>query len=267
MPFANLKDARLHYDLSGLDNAPVLVLSNSLGADFSMWNPQLPAFSKTFRLLRYDTRGHGQSSATPGPYTIEQLARDVIALLDALHFDRVHFCGLSMGGLIGLSLAANAPRRLHKIVLSNTAAKIGTAESWNARIAAIQIGGMPAVSAAIVERWFTTAFRQREPALVNNIQRRVEATPPDGYIACCAALRDIDLRDRLAEIRVPTLVIAGAHDPATPPAGSHFLAEHIQNARIVELNAAHLSNIEDAAHFAAEVLAFLNNEEGKQSSS
>src|SRR5262249_54142872 len=142
MPFADLSDVRIHYSLDGPDSAPVLILSNSLGADFSMWDPQLPAFTSRFRLLRYDTRGHGHSSITPGPYSIELLANDVLGLLDRLEIDRAHFCGLSMGGQTGIWLGIEAPERLHKLVLSNTGAKIGTLDTWNTRIAAVLAHGM-----------------------------------------------------------------------------------------------------------------------------
>ena len=152
----------------------MLVFSSSLGANYSMWNSQVPEFRKNLHVLRYDTRGHGQSPPTPGPYSIELLGKDVIAVLDALELDRVHFCGLSMGGMIGMWLAVNAPERLNKLVLSNTAAKIGTAETWNARIQAVQKGGMKSVASAILERWFTPAFRQKAPETM----ARKTAMPP-----------------------------------------------------------------------------------------
>lgn len=257
MPFAQLKDARIHYDLTGPANAAVLVLSNSLGTDFSMWDSQMPGFQKSFRVLRYDTRGHGKSDVTPGPYSIEQLGRDVLGLLDALHLDRVHFCGLSMGGMIGMWLALNAPARLQKLVLCNTAAQIGTLEVWAARIDAVRKGGMKSISAAVVDRWFTAAFRAKSSQVIASTQRMIENTLPEGYVANCAAVRDFDQREHTAGIRVPTLVICGAHDPATTPADARFLADHIAGARLAELNAAHLSNIEDRARFTEEVSSFL----------
>jgi 3-oxoadipate enol-lactonase len=224
-----------------------------------MWEPQASEVRKKFRLLRYDTRGHGQSSSTPGPYSIEQLGRDVIALLDALELDRVHFCGLSMGGMIGMWLAVNAPERLRKLVLSNTGARIGTSEAWNARIEAVRKNGMKSVAAAVVDRWFSPAFREKAPATVSNTLKMLEEANPEGYAACCAAVRDFDFREQLSKIRMPVLVIAGAHDPATPPADGRFLVDHIPGARYVELDAAHLSNIEDQARFTREVTSFLNS--------
>ncbi len=259
MPIVKSGEARIHYALEGQSGAPALMLSNSLGTNYSMWDPQLPELRKKLRVLRYDTRGHGQSSLTPGPYSIEQLGRDVMALLDALDLDRVHFCGLSMGGMIGMWLGANAPERLNKLVLCNTAAKIGTSEVWNARIEAVRKNGMKSVAAAVVERWFSPAFREKPPATVSSTLKMLEAANPEGYAACCAAIRDFDFREQLSRIRVPTLVIAGAHDPSTPPADGRFLADQIQGAQYAELDAAHLSNIEAQDRFNNEVAKFLNS--------
>src|SRR2546425_8728536 len=198
MPFATIAGARIHYLLEGPAGSHVLMLSNSLGTNFSMWDAQAREFNKHFRILRYDTRGHGQSSVTPGPYSIERLAKDVIALLDALDLDRVHFCGLSMGGMIGMWLGVNAPERLSKLVLCNTAAKIGTSEFWKARIDAVQKNGMKAVASAVVERWFSPAFRQKSPATISSTLKMIESANPDGYAACCAAIRDFDCANNSA---------------------------------------------------------------------
>jgi 3-oxoadipate enol-lactonase len=257
MPFAQLEDAHIHYDLAGPLGAPALVFSNSLGARLSMWDPQMPAFEKQFRVLRYDTRGHGRSSVTPGPYAIEQLARDVLALLDELKLDRVYFCGLSMGGQTGMWLALNAKDRFHKLVLCNTAAKIGTLEMWNARIEGVRKGGMKSISSAVMERWFSADYRTKSPEVVASTKFMFEGANHDGYVANCAAIRDFDAREAIAAIRVPTLVIAGTHDAATTPADGHYLADRIADARYVELNAAHLSNIENRDRFNAELSAFL----------
>jgi 3-oxoadipate enol-lactonase len=257
MPFAKLPDAQIYYEWSGAEHAPVLVLSNSLGTTHRMWDPQVAAFTGNFRLLRYDTRGHGQSSVTPGPYTIEKLGWDVVRLLDSLQLDRVHFCGLSMGGMIGMFLGANAANRLHRIVLCSTAAKIGTPESWNARIAAVQKGGMHAVAAGVVERWLTPAYRASHPAETAAVLRMLEEASPEGYVANCAAVRDVDLRPTLQNVKVPALVLSGTHDPATPPADGQFLAKQIPGASYAELNAAHLSNIEAQDDFNTRVVNFL----------
>ena len=237
----------------------MLVFSNSLGTNYSMWDPQVSELRKKLRVLRYDTRGHGQSSVTPGPYSIEHLGRDVIALLDALDLDRVHFCGLSMGGMIGMWLGVNAPERLNKLMLCNTAAKIGTPEVWNARIEAVRKNGMKSVASPVIERWFSRAFREKAQATVSRTLKMLEEANPQGYAACCAAVRDFDFRKQLGGIHTPVLVIAGAHDPAAPPADGRFLADQIPAARYAELNAAHLSNIEDQDRFNNEVAAFLNS--------
>jgi 3-oxoadipate enol-lactonase len=259
MPILKSGDVRIHYALEGQNESPVLVFSNSLGANFSMWDAQVPAFRKKFRVLRYDTRGHGQSSSTPGLHSIEQLAKDVLALLDALRLDRVHFCGLSMGGMIGMWLGACAPERLNHLVLCNTGAKIGTTEAWNARIEAVRKNGMKSIASAVVERWFTLAFGQRDPATIASTLKMLEETNAHGYAACCAAVRDFDFREQTSKIRLPTLVITGAHDPATPPTDGRFLAQQIPGAKYVELNAAHLSNIEDQGRFNSELAAFLSS--------
>jgi 3-oxoadipate enol-lactonase len=257
MPFAQLEDVRIHYDLAGPSDGPVLVFSNSLGATLSMWDPEMDALQKQFRILRYDTRGHGQSAVTAGPYSIERLARDVVGLLDQLQLERVHFCGLSMGGQTGMWLALNAPARLSKLILSNTAAKIGTPEIWNPRIEAVRKGGMTSISTAVMERWFSAEFRAKSPEAVAAAKRMLESTNPEGYLANCVAVRDFDVRRAVAAIKIPTLVIAGTHDVATTPADGRYLADQIAGARYVELDAAHLSNIELPERFISEANSFL----------
>ena len=259
MPFVDSNHAQIHYALEGAPGRPVLVLSNSLGTDFSMWDPQIPELTKAFRVLRYDTRGHGKSSVTVGPYSIGQLSEDVLDLADSLKLDGFHFCGLSMGGMIGMWLGANAPQRLNRLVLSSTSLKIGTLETWNARIDTVRKQGMKRVAASAIERWFTPAFRAKNSAAVEKIQEILEAANPEGYVSCCAAVRDFDFRKQLGGIRTPTLVISGTHDPATTPSDGRFLADHIPGARYVELNGAHLSNIEDADRFTREVSVFLSS--------
>lgn len=257
MPFAELPDARIYYEWSGPEHLPVLVFSNSLGTNLRMWEPQVEEFSKHFRVLRYDTRGHGQSSVPPGAYTIEQLSWDVIRLLDALQLDRVYFCGLSMGGMTGIFLAANTPKRLHKVVLCNTAAKIGTLDSWNARILAVQSGGMKAVASAVIERWLTPVFLCSHPEEAQAALAMLEAANPHGYVACCAAVRDMDQRQTLGNIRVPCLALTGTYDPVTPPTDAQFLKESIPGAKYAEVAAAHLSNIEARNDFNRHVSQFL----------
>lgn len=257
MPFAQLKDARIHYELSGPDNSDVLAFSNSLGETLAMWDAQARTLTAQFRVLRYDTRGHGKSATTRGPYSIEQLSHDLLALLDTLQLDRVYFCGLSMGGMTGMWLALHAPHRLRKLILCNTAAKIGTAENWNARIETVRKTGMKSISSAVIERWLSPRFRAASPQIASETMRILESADPEGYVANCAAVRDFDARETVVSIKVPTLVIAGTHDPATTPEDGRFLATNIQGARYVELDAAHLSNIEQHERFSEEVRAFL----------
>jgi 3-oxoadipate enol-lactonase len=257
VPFIDIKDLRMHYQLDGPASAATLVLSNSLGTNLSLWEPQLATFAKDFRVLRYDSRGHGQTTATPGEYSVELLARDVLNLLDALRLDRVHFCGLSIGGMTGMWLAANAPERLNKLVLCNTAPKIGNADAWNVRIKDVRESGTKSVSDAVLERWFTPGFRAKNAAVVAKTKAMIESTSTDGYADTCAAVRDFDFWSKVSDIKAPTLVIAGTHDAAVPPSDAKKLAHAIPGARYTELSAAHISNIEDAAHFTAEVSVFL----------
>lgn len=252
-----LPGLRMRYALSGAAGAPIVVLSHSLGTDLSLWDPQLAAFESRFRVLRYDCRGHGLTSVPPGPYALEQLGRDVLGLLDALQIPRARFCGLSIGGLVGMWLGIHAGERILKLALCNTAAQIGSAERWNARIETVRSQGIAAIAAETLERWFTPAFRARSPETVAAIGRTLEATPVEGYLGCSAAIRDADLRHQVAAISTPTLVVSGAHDPATPPDQGRQLAAGIARARYVELEASHLSNIEAAAAFDAELLRFL----------
>ncbi len=257
MPFVDTGKGRLHYQIDGADDAPVLVLSNSLGTTLDMWLPQLPAFTEKYRVLRYDTRGHGQSEVTPGPYSIAQLGSDVIALLDHLKLPRVHFCGLSMGGMTGMWLAINHPTRIDRLVLCNTSAAIGVPEMWNARIAQVRQGGMNSIIDTVLERWFTADFLAHAPAQVVRVRSMLAATSVEGYVANCAAVRDMDQRAELGRIATPTLVIGGRHDKSTPPEHGELIAKSIPGARYVELNAAHLSNWEVAQAFTQQVLNFL----------
>ncbi len=257
MPFVEVSDGSLRYRVDGAAAAPVLVLSNSLGTDLAMWDRQVAALSRSFRILRYDTRGHGASLVSPGPYTIELLARDVLSMLDRLEIERVHFCGLSLGGMAGIWLAANEPARVDKLVLANTTAYAAPASAWDARIAAVRERGMAGISEAVVQRWFTPAFCQRSPAAVAAVRNTLLATSPQAYIASCEAIRDMDQRGSLSSIRTQSLVIAGTDDPATPPTMCRTLAEAIDGARWLELPAAHLSNIEAAEAFDEAVAEFL----------
>ena len=259
MPLLPLSPADLFYTLTGPETAPVVVLSNSLGTDHTMWNAQVPALAEHFRVLRYDTRGHGQSEVPPGPYTIEQLGQDVLALLDTLKLERVHFCGISLGGLTGQWLGSRAPERLHKLVLSNTAAKIGTAEGWNSRIQQVEQQGLGSLVEATAGRWFTPKFRQAQPETVQGILQTFQATSPGGYAACCAAVRDADFWQDVRRIPVPTHILAGTEDAVTTVADGEYLEKHIPRANLLPLPAAHLSNIEAAPAFTGALLRFLRS--------
>ncbi len=256
--FAAIDGARIRYRLDGPIGAPLLMLSNSLGTHLDMWEAQLPEFSRRFRVLRYDSRGHGLSEVTRGPYQIERLARDVVGLLDELRIERTDFCGLSMGGMVGMWLGIHATQRVGRLVLCNTAPRIGSAERWNTRIDAVNKGGTRAIADALLELWLTRRFRDAHPDQAQRMRAMLVATPVAGYVASCAAVRDMDQWAALPRIASRTLIIAGTHDAVTPPADGRRMAELIPESKLVELDAAHISNVEAAESFAAEVLAFLD---------
>ncbi|MFC4931571.1 3-oxoadipate enol-lactonase [Massilia sp. GCM10023247] len=261
MASMNIDGNKLHYRCDGERGRPTVVLSNSLGTDLTMWDAQASVLATRFNVVRYDTRGHGgsvgQSGATPGPYTIELLGRDVLALLDHLDVERAHFVGLSMGGVIGQWLGAHAPERLHKLVLANTASKIGTEEGWRARAASVRACGMADIAAGSPGRWFTPAFVERQAVVVGTMQKTVRGLDPEGYAACCEALAVADLGQDLERIAAPTLVIAGADDPVTTVADGAALVAAIKGARLATLPASHLSNIEAPDRFTQAVTSFL----------
>jgi 3-oxoadipate enol-lactonase len=259
MPYAAVSGTKLYYRIDGAANhtAPWLVLSNSLGTDVSMWAPQVPEFAKHFRVLRYDTRGHGRSDAPQGPYTIEQLTGDVIGLLDHLKIDRAHFVGLSMGGLTGIGLGARHAPRFDRLVLCNTAAKIGSPEVWEPRAAFVRKEGMAALAPAVPARWFTPAFIEREPLVIAQMLDTLTHTNNEGYASNCEAINATDLRGEAASIKAPTLVISGTHDLAATPAQGRALAESIEGARYVEFDVSHISNIEVAQAYTDVVRDFL----------
>jgi 3-oxoadipate enol-lactonase len=257
MLFAPVENGQLHYRLDGSPNLPALVLSSSLGTDHSMWDAQVSSFTQKFHLLRYDSRGHGASTVSAGDYTLEGLGKDVLGLLDHLGIATVSFCGLSVGGMVGQWLGLNAPERLNKLVLCSTAAKIGSEEIWNTRIEAVRKNGVRSISDAILQRWFTPAFLQREPGTVGRVRTMLEAASDQGYAATCAAIRAADFRPVASRVRSKTLVTSGTHDPATPPADGRWLAEQIPGSQYKEFDAAHLSNIELPQQFSEAVVKFL----------
>lgn len=233
-----------------------MVLSNSLGTDHSLWELQVAAFSRQRAVWRYDTRGHGASDKPPGDYSIDRLGRDLVAIIDATGAGRVDLCGVSIGGMTALWVALHAPDRVRRVVLANTAAQIGDAGMWSARITTVRTEGLGALADATMTRWFTPEFRAARPEVVARFHATIAQADAAGYAGCCAALRDADLRALVSQVACPALVVTGRHDPATPPAQGRWLAEQIAGARLVELEAAHLSNVERADEFNAAVLKF-----------
>ena len=222
-----------------------------------MWDDQVLPLTQHFRLVRYDRRGHGKSGVPKGPYTMERLGRDVLAILDALELNRINWCGLSMGGMVGQWLAANAPGRIERLVITNTSSYFPDKAAWNERLKLVRERGIAAFAGPNMERWFTKGFRERSPEVVARTKEMFAATPLEGYIACGEAVRDMDHRELLPKIKAPTLVIAGKHDPATPLEANEYIKNHIPGAKLIVLDAAHLSNIEQPDAYADAVLEFL----------
>ena len=259
MPILQAGDAILNFYVEGEAQKPALLLSHPLGANLRVWDGLMPDLLAHFRVIRADTRGHGASIAPPGPTSLDRLGGDVLALLDEIGVEKTHFLGLSMGGAIGQWLMLQAPQRLGRVVLANTAAQMPDADSWNKRIRLVRREGMAALAPAILQRWLTESFRRRRPEETQAIENMLLASDPTGYAACCAALRDMDLREKIsaAEPR-PVLVIVGAHDASTPPEKGAALAASLPGAKLVRLPTAHLSCVEDAKGFLGAVLPFLN---------
>jgi 3-oxoadipate enol-lactonase len=244
--------------LEGSDGAPVLVLGNSLGTSTAVWDNQVPEFRAWFRLLRYELPGHGGTPAAPGPYTIGGLAAGVLGLLDALGVERAAYCGISLGGMIGMWLAAHEPDRISALGLVCTAAWLPPADGWRRRAAQVRSAGMASISAPVLERWFTPGFSGRAPEVVQRFAAELERTDPVGYAGCCEAIAAMDLRPNLPRISAPTLVLAGAEDPATPPEHGAAIAAVVGDARLgVIQGAAHLAAVEAAGPVTAALLAHL----------
>ena len=242
MPVIDANGCPINVVVEGPERAPSLMLCNSLGTDHRMWDPQVKPFTKHFRLVRYDRRGHGRSGVTPGPYSMAQLGRDAIAVMDALGIRRTNWCGLSMGSMVGQWLGANAADRIERLILSRNALQVG----------------MGSMGPFIMERWFTEPFRDREPAVIAQMTSTLAATPLEGYIACCEAVRDMDHRELLHKIKAPTLLIAGRHDMATTVENAEFIRDRVPGAKLIVLDAAHISNVEQADKYTAAALEFFN---------
>jgi 3-oxoadipate enol-lactonase len=243
--------------VEGDANKEGLMLSNPMATNLHLWDPQIPALAEHFQVVRYDSRGHGASVADQGPYSIEGLGRDALAILDALHIERVHWLGLSMGSAVGLWLLVHAHERVGWAVLASTAAQIPGQDLWNNRIQSARDTGMNGVAMAAAERWFTKPFRDAHPEKVEAVMEMVRATPLHGYLAALAAIRDMDQREAIRSIKNKVLVIAGRHDPSTPPGMGALVASSIEGAKFVTLEASHMSNIEDEANFTKAVVDFL----------
>jgi 3-oxoadipate enol-lactonase len=238
----------VHHRVDGPAGAPALLMINSLGADLSMWEPQLPALTARFRVIRYDARGHGRSPVPPGRYALDDLGRDALDLLDRLGVARAHVCGLSLGGMTAMWLAAHAADRVDRLVLFCTSARLGPPAGWAARAARVRAEGTGAVADAVVARWLTPGYAAARPGEVRRLREMVAATPALGYAGACAAIEQLDLRPELPGIVAPTLVVAGADDPATPPEHGAAIAAAIPGARLEIIPAAaHLASWEQAA--------------------
>ena len=251
MPTVSINGTDLNYRIDGRHGAPSLMFSNSLGTNLGMWDEQVQALSTRFRIIRYDSRGHGLSGAPDEEYTMDMLGRDALGLLDHLEIGKTYFCGLSKGGMVGQWLGANAGDRLEKLILSNTSSFIGDPDLWNDRIAAARsAAGMDGIVDAIIERWFTRGFIEHSPDEVKRVQQMILTTPGHGYAGCCAAIRDMDQRNILPQIAVPTMVIVGDQDPATTPEQGELIASSVPGAKLWTIeNAAHLSNIEQPGQY------------------
>ncbi len=250
----------VNYALEGPAANPVVIVSHSLAAHLGMWEPQVDALTRTFRILRYDTRGHGGTEVAPGGYTLEQLADDALGLLDTLGIERAHWLGLSLGGMIGQTLALKAPQRLRSLALCDTSSRIPVDAKpvWEGRIRAAEAQGMEPLVEPTIERWFTAPFRQRRPEVIDRVRTMIRETDPRGYAGCCHAISALDLTDRLSAIRLPTLVVVGEGDQGTPVAAARTIQEHIKGSELVVIPAAaHLSNMEQPEAFNNAVVKFL----------
>lgn len=252
--FVSTDGARLNVRVEGRSDAPAILFAHSVGCDLTLWDRQIESVGARYRIIRYDMRGHGGSDAPQGAYRIEQLGLDAIMILDVLGVARAHFCGLSLGGTVGQWMALNAPERLASLALCDTAARLGTVERWQARIDDAAAGGTRSIADMSMTRFFSEAFRKRDPDEVERFRQILIDTPDHGFAGCCAVLRDCDFRADLDRIRTPTLVLCGKDDVATPPSDSEQLAGGIAGARLAMLEAGHLTAIEASTAFNAALL-------------
>lgn len=257
MPIFQNKDVSLNYQTFGEKSKPALIFSNSLGTNYTMWQAQIDALKDDFFIICYDTRGHGQSSAPSHAYTIDELGGDVVALLDFLGVEKANFCGISMGGLTGIWLAIHAPHKFHKIIVSNTSAKIGNKEAWQDRANSVRENGLQAIANTAPSRWFTDEFIAQHPNTVKKLSDDLAKGDKDGYANCCEALAVADLRDELKNAQVPMLVIAGEKDPVTTVTDGEFIVANTPNASLATINASHIANVEQSNRFCELILTWL----------
>jgi 3-oxoadipate enol-lactonase len=247
----------LNVRVDGNETAPALMLCNSLGTDLHLWDAQTPEWAKSFRVVRYDRRGHGRSGLGHAPHTMDTLGRHALAIMDALGLDKVHWCGLSMGGMVGQWLGAHAPHRIDRLILSNTSAYYPNKTPWDHRIATVRRKGLAWIADTIMTLWFSPDFRAREPQTIARMKEMLSATPVEGYIAACQAVRDMDHRELLRKISAPTLIIAGTYDVSTPVPAAKFIHGRIPGSVLTVLDAAHIANVEQPAIYTETVLEFL----------
>lgn len=259
MSLITIDNEPFHYSRAGASDAPVVILSNSLGTSSGMWKRQVAVFSQDFNVVTYDTRGHGRSVKSPGPYSVAQLGEDVLRLMDKLDVPQAAFCGISMGGMIGQWLGVHASDRITRLVLCNTAAKIGTADAWLNRATQVRENGMGPIADSTPSRWFTSDYADSGDTFIAELLDGLRATDAEGYAACCEALAHADFREQLQRIQTPTLVIGGQHDPVTTTDDAEALAQGIPGATVKNLNASHLSNVEASDDFNMAVVHFLNS--------
>lgn len=235
----------LHHEITGEPGAPAVLLLNTLGGTLEMWDRQLPALAERFLVIRSDTRGHGESPVPPGPYEIDDLVDDAVAILDNLDLERAHVAGVSLGGMVAMRLAARNPERVDRLALLCTSAHMGPPETWAERAATVRAKGTAAIADMVVSRWLTEAHQIAEPGTVRYLREMIAGTPADGYAGCCDAIREMDLREDLASIKAPTLVVSGADDPSTPPEHQQLIADGIVAARLISIpKCAHLSPVD-----------------------
>ncbi|HXD41756.1 MAG TPA: 3-oxoadipate enol-lactonase [Ramlibacter sp.] len=252
-----ISDCVFNVAVDGPVSGPPLLLSNSLSCDLSMWDEQVAVLCREFRVIRYDQRGHGDSEAPTGPYTIDQLGRDAVGVLDSFGISRADFCGLSLGGMVGMWLLTHAPGRIGRAVLANTSAYMGPLDLWNDRIALARQGGMEATVEPTVKRWFPASFHANSPASVERMRTMIRRTSLAGYIGCCEAIRDMDQRETIRGIHNPTMILIGSKDPATTPEVGLAIHSAISGSVVKYIDAAHISNVEQPAAFTQAVEGFL----------